>query len=189
MSRIPPIEVKDAPESAQPILQAVSRQLGMVPNLYRVLGRAAPAAKAYAQLDALFDETGFDPVERQVVLLATSVENRCGYCVAAHSMLAEKAKAEPAVVAALRSGDALTDPKLAALAEFTRAVVRQRGWVDDEQLRAFEAGGYTRTQALEVVVGVAMKTLTNYVDHIAEVPLDAVFQRWAWASPTVEAAE
>lgn len=188
MSRIPPIEVKDAPEAAQQVLQAVGRQLGMVPNMFRVLGRAAPAAKAYAQLDALFGETSFSPVERQVVLLATSHENRCRYCMAVHSMLAERSKADPAVVAALRAGEALPDPKLAALAEFTRAVVRQRGEVSDEQLRAFEAGGYTRTQAIEVVVGVAMKTLTNYVDHIAEVPLDPAFERWAWAPSTADAA-
>ncbi|MGZ8160855.1 MAG: carboxymuconolactone decarboxylase family protein [Methylobacter sp.] len=71
----------------------------------------------------MFDRTSLTPVEQQVVLLAASVENRCIYCVAVHSMLAKhKAKADAAIVDALRERLPLPDKKLDALATFTRAV-------------------------------------------------------------------
>lgn len=119
----------------------------------------------------------------QVVLLTTSFTNRCSYCMAAHCAIAAMQGVEPETVAALRDGRALSAPRLEALRSFTAQVVEARGWVDDEALAGFLAAGYSRSQSLEVVLGVAMKTLSNYANHLAETPLDDVFRGQAWSHP------
>ena len=88
-------------------------------------------------------------------------------------------KADAAIVEALRKRQTLHDYKLDALATFTRAVVKNRGMAGSA-LDHFLAAGYTRAQVLEVVLGVAMKTLSNYTNHIIDVPLDAAFQAEVW---------
>jgi AhpD family alkylhydroperoxidase len=119
------------------------------------------------------------------VLLAASAENHCTYCVAAHSVIARHMiKADPSIVNALRNFEPLPDPKLDALATFTRAVVKNRGVVCGKTLDNFITVGYTLAHVLEVLLGVTMKTLSNYTNHVIDTPLDAAFQIEAWEAPT-----
>ena len=92
-------------------------------------------------------------------------------------------KADPAIVDALRNGKPLSDSKLDALVSFTRAVVKNRGVVSGQALDTFITAGYSRAQVLEVVLGVAFKTLSNYTNHIIHTPLDTAFQAEAWDEP------
>ncbi|GAB1234916.1 carboxymuconolactone decarboxylase family protein [Ferrigenium sp. UT5] len=174
-----------APAGSLPILDAAQKGLGFIPNLYAHLAESPATLQAYKQLGALLEQSAFTPQEQQIILLAVSQYNRCTYCVAAHSFIARNmAKVEDATIAALRSGGALPDGKQNALADFVRAVVRERGWVaDSPELKAFFAAGYTRQQALEVVLGVAMKTISNYTNHLTDTPLDAAFANEAWQAP------
>ncbi|MGR8935301.1 MAG: carboxymuconolactone decarboxylase family protein, partial [Gammaproteobacteria bacterium] len=111
-------------------------------------------------------------------------ENHCSYCVAAHSVIAKHmVKADPAIVDALRNLQPLPDSKLDALANFTRSVVKNRGAVCNKTLDNFITAGYSLTQVLEVVLGVAFKTLSNYTNHIIDTPLDNAFQPEAWEKP------
>ncbi len=75
-----------------------------------------------------------------------------------------------------------------ALASFTSAVVTKRGRVSQMDQAAFLAAGFSQPQILDVLVGVAMKTLSNYTNHIAETPLDAQFKSFEW-SPAESVAQ
>ncbi|MGZ8239756.1 MAG: carboxymuconolactone decarboxylase family protein [Methylobacter sp.] len=176
--------ISTAPAAAQPLLEGSLKKYGFVPNLHGGLAEAPAALQAYIELTALFDKTLLSPAERQVVLLAASVENQCTYCVAAHSMIAKQmVKTDAANVEALRKQQSLPDPKLDALAAFTRAVVKQRGRVCGKTLDNFITAGYSRAQVLEVVLGVAFKTLSNYTNHLIDTPLDSAFQAESWEEP------
>lgn len=174
-----------APAGSLPILEAANKGLGFIPNLYAHLAESPATLEAYKQLGALLEKSAFSPEEQQSILLAVSVENRCTYCVAAHSFIARNMVKVPAdTISALRSGGALPNAKLNALATFTRAVVRERGWVaDSQELKGFFAAGYTKQHALEVILGVAMKTLSNYANHLTDTPVDAAFAKEAWVGP------
>jgi AhpD family alkylhydroperoxidase len=142
----------------------------------------APALlKAYRSLSALFEETSLSPAERQVVLLTTSYENDCDYCIAAHSVIAAMQKVPDDVVQAIRDGKPITDRKLEALRRFTAALVTSRGWPSDAESERFLNAGYGKQQVLEVVLGVGIKTLSNYTNHIADTPLDQAFAKAAWS--------
>ncbi|MFQ5346609.1 MAG: carboxymuconolactone decarboxylase family protein [Rhodothalassiaceae bacterium] len=178
-----------APEGARPLLEAVEKKFGFIPGLMRVMAESPQAMEGYLTLSRLFEASGFDPVERQVVLLTVSAENGCTYCVAAHSGAAKMAGMPEAVLSALRAGRPLPDAKLEALRRFTHKMVEKRGWLEEADIETFLAAGYERRHVLDVILGVALKTLSNCTNHVAHTPLDEAFKPLAWQPPASAAAE
>lgn len=171
--------VRSASVGARETLAAAEKNFGFVPNLLGIMAEAPALVKAYTTLSRIFDETSFSPAERQVVLLTASYENGCMYCVAAHSVLAAMQKVPGDVIAAIRDGAPIADHKLEALRQFTSAVTSTRGRPSGDQTNAFLNAGYAEAQVLEVILGVEMKTLSNYTNHVAGTPLDPAFARAA----------
>ncbi len=172
-----------APDRARPLLEGAIAKLGFLPNLYAHLAEAPAALESYFALAGQFDKTSLSPAERQVVLLAASVENGCEFCVAAHSMMAGMSQVPDASVKALRAAGELPDPRLNALADFTRSLVRDRGWASEKSSAAFFEAGFDRQQALEVVLGVSMKTLSNYANHLTGTQTNPELATHAWTRP------
>lgn len=188
MSNFPVHTIDTAPEASKPILDSVAKAWNMVPNLHAVLAESPTALQAYTTLFGIFEGSTLGPIERQVVYLVNNFENECRYCMAGHSVLARMAGADPATIAALRDGRPLDDARLEALRLFTTAVVRQRGVVAPDAVDAFLAAGFTRPNLLEVIVGTAVKTISNYTNHIAETPLDPFMKDTVWTPPSRSAA-
>jgi AhpD family alkylhydroperoxidase len=153
---------------------------GFVPEQTRRLAHAVDAIDGYAGLIGKFEISSIGPIERQVVYLTTSRENACAYCVAAHSHLARKAGMPSDQIEALRSGNALRDPRLEALHALTSAIVRGKGRVPPAAAEAFVAAGFAREQVFDILLGVAAKMLVNFFNEIAGTPLDEAFQADAW---------
>lgn len=175
----------NAPEGSGPLLEKVREKFGFAPNLTRVLAEAPATLEAYLTLGGLVERTSLSAHEQEVVILSTSFENGCEYCMAAHTAVAGMKKLPSEVVAALRSGTELPDARLNALSQFTREVVRERGRVSPDGIRAFLSAGFERRHVLEVLVAVTMKTLSNYTNHLAETPLDEAFAPHAWDAPAL----
>lgn len=144
----------------------------------------APALlKSYRFLRGAFEETSLDATERNVVLLAISYENECQYCMAAHSVLAQMQKVPGDVVNSIREGMPIPNRKLQALRKFTTSIVSGRGQPAAATMQEFFAAGFTQANALEVILGVGMKTLSNYANHLTNPPLDDSYASAAWIRP------
>jgi uncharacterized peroxidase-related enzyme len=176
--------IDSAPDLSKDILRAAERKFGFVPNLLGELSAAPVALRAYVTLGDLLAQTSFSAVEQQLILAAVSLANSCEYCVAAHSAGLKAAGLAGDELEALRDGRPLKDGKLEALRAFVTTIVQSRGFVKHVELQRFLAAGYTEEQVLETLVGVAMKTLSNYTNHIADTPLDAKFEPFAWQPAT-----
>ena len=186
MKNLVPLNIENAPAESREMLTKARQNFGFVPNLLGNMAHSPSLLKAYLTLSSLFDQTCFTPTERQVVLLATSTQNNCRYCVAAHTAIASMQKVPGDVVMSVRNNEAIADIKLESLRQFVLETVETRGWPSEATARRFLDAGYTEAQALEVLVGIGMKTLSNYTNHIACTPLDAAFAPVAW-EPTVKA--
>jgi AhpD family alkylhydroperoxidase len=177
-----------APAASKPLLDKSRKAYGRVPGLHGVLAEAPKALEAYQILGTLFQDTSLTTIEQHVVWLTINYENDCGYCVPAHTGLAKLDAVPDDVIEALRNGTPIADPRLEALSRFTVQVVQKRGWVTDEDVQAFLDAGYTQQQILEVILGLAHKIISNYTNHVARTPVDAVFKKFAWEKSGVEAA-
>jgi uncharacterized peroxidase-related enzyme len=172
--------LESAPEAAKPALQKLKDQVGLIPNLAGAMSESPTLIEAFVALREIYQSGSFSPIEREVISLSNAVENRCGWCVAAHSTFAQKANTPPEVLEALRTGQSPAEPRLKALSEFARKMTITRGQLNEAELQIFLAAGYSKAQALEVIVGVAVSVLANYANHLADAPLDDFLQPQAW---------
>lgn len=169
-----------APEGSRDTLAQVQKKYGFQPNLFGVLAESPAAVQAYAAIGDALGQATLTPVEQQIVAVAISAENGCTYCVAAHSTVAGMVNAPADAVEATRNESPIADAKLEALRSFAVSLVRNRGWLDPAEVQTFLDAGYGRAAVLEVITYLALKTLSNYTNHLSETPLDAAFapQRW-----------
>lgn len=165
-------------------LAAVEDQVGFVPNVFAVLGENEQALRAFAGMNGHFAQGGLTPLEREVVQTAVSVANECGYCVAGHTAFTSMASLDAAAIEAIRKKQPIADDKLEALRRFTESVAATRGRIGDTELEAFDAAGYTRAQAFDVILGIAIKTFSNAVSGVTGIALDDAFEPFAWNPQT-----
>ncbi|APH55630.1 Hypothetical protein GbCGDNIH9_2303 [Granulibacter bethesdensis] len=181
MSRFPLRTLENAPTEAQPALVAAEKNNGFLPNLLRVLANAPVALETYLTVSGINARASLTLQEREVVQITAAATHGCGFCVAGHTALAtKKAGLDVATVEALRQLDRVADARLAALADFTRAVISSRGAVSDEALATFKAAGFTDQQALEVVLGVSLATLCNFANNLGQPPLNEQLEPFRW---------
>ena len=173
MSRIPtPAAISDAPAASQPLLEAVKKQLGVVPNLFRLVSNSPAALQGYLGLSGALGKGALPAATRERIALAVAEINGCDYCLSAHTYLGKNlAKLDEAEIAANRNG-ASNDPKADAAVRFAAKVARERGHVNDEDLRAVKLAGYDDAQVIEIVQHVALNTWTNYINTVAETDID-----------------
>lgn len=182
MSKFPIHTTDSAPDAAQALLAQAQRRYGFVPNLFAGMASAPALLAAYVDTSEAYASSSLSVLEQQVVSLTASRLHGCHYCVAAHGTISRMQNLDATVVQALRQGLPLSDPKLEALRQFTQQMVEQRGWPRDGQLQSLLAAGYTQQTALEVVLGIAMKVMSNYSNHLVGTPLDPAFQPAALAA-------
>ena len=173
MSRIPtPATIDASPAASQPLLEAVEKQFGLVPNLFRLVSHSPAALEGYVNLMGALNKGKLPAQTRERIALAVAEINGCDYCLSAHTYLGKNlAKLEDAEIAANRSG-ASTDPKADAAVRFAAKVVRERGHVGEDDLRTLKAAGYDDGQVIEIVLHVALNTWTNYVNLVAQTIID-----------------
>lgn len=169
-----------APQDSRPLLEASEQAVGMIPNLHAVMAESPQVLQGYQDLHGLFQQTSLGTVEQNVVWLTINVEHRCHYCVPAHTVIAQGAGVPGDVIQALRDEQPLPDERLEALRRFTLEMVRNRGRVSDADIQAFKAAGFTDRHVLEVILGIAQKVMSNYINAIAETPIDTPFRKHEW---------
>ncbi|WP_347374591.1 carboxymuconolactone decarboxylase family protein [Aequorivita sp. Q41] len=173
--------IETAPEGSKALLEQSQKENGMIPGLHGVLAGTPGLLEAYQTIHKLFTNTSFNEEELTVVWQTINVEHACHYCVPAHTAIAKMMKVDDAITEALRNETPLENPRLEALRTMTLLITRNRGHVSQEELDAFYKVGYTETQVLEIILGLSQKVISNYTNHIANTPVDAPFQKFAWS--------
>ena len=174
---ITPASIDTANGTVAEILENTQSKLGFIPNMYGYMGALPGLLEGYiSAYNSFRNDAGFSPAEQETVFLSVSAVNGCTYCTAAHSMIADKVSKVPAGdLAALRDGTPLPDPRLDALATFTRIMVEKRGMPEKSEVDTFLAAGFTPKNVLGIVQAIACKTYSNFVNHLAATEVDAAF--------------
>jgi uncharacterized peroxidase-related enzyme len=171
MSRITIPARESVPEASKPIMDAVEKQLGVVPNMFRVFALSPAALAGYASLNGGLDKA-LDLKTRERIALAVAQVNKCDYCLSAHTYLAVNlAKISPDEAALARHGHS-PDARIDAALQFAQAVTQKRGQVSDAELAAVKAAGYSEAQVVEIIAVVAENVMTNFLNNVAQTDID-----------------
>ena len=173
MSRIPtPASIEAAPAASQPLLAAVNKQFGVVPNLFRLVSNSPAALEGYLGMSGALAKGKLPAPTRERIALAVAEINGCSYCLSAHSYLGKNlARLDEAEIAANRDGRS-NDPKADAAVRFAAKVALERGHIGTGDLEAVRAAGYDDAEIIEIVQHVALNTWTNYVNEVAKTDID-----------------
>ncbi|MEG3146857.1 peroxidase-related enzyme [Sphingomonas sp. RT2P30] len=173
MSRIPtPATIADAPAKAQPLLEAVNQQLGVVPNMFRLIATSPQALEGYLGMSGALAKGALPAATRERIALAVAEINGCDYCLSAHTFMGKNlAKLDDAEITANRSG-ASNDPKADAAVRFAARVAQARGHVAEADLSAVRLAGYSDAQLIEIVQHVALNSWTNYFNEVFKTEID-----------------
>ena len=173
MTRIPtPATIEAAPAASRPLLEGVKKQLGVVPNVFRLISNSPAALEGYLDLSGALNRGSLPAATRERIALAVAEINGCNYCLSAHAYLGKNlAKLDNAEITANRNG-ASNDPKADAAVRFGAKIVRERGHVGEDDLRAVKSAGYDDAQVIEIVFHVALNTWTNYINTVANTEID-----------------
>jgi uncharacterized peroxidase-related enzyme len=179
MSRIAVPTREAAPSASQPLLDAVEKKLGVVPNLFRLVALSPAVLQGFLGLNGALG-AALDAKTRERIALAVAQINGCDYCLSAHTYLGlNLAKIDGAEIALNRKG-ASSDAKANAAVTFAAKVTRERGKISDADLHAVRAAGFIDAQIVEIVAVVAENIFTNLVNIVAQTAIDF---------PVVRAAE
>lgn len=171
MSRIAIITDNHANAEQGALFEAISAQLGFVPNFLRVFAHSPAALKAFLGLFAIAGSGSLDKPTRERIALTVAQQNACGYCLSAHTALGLKAGLGEAEIAANRAGTSL-DAKAAAAVRFARAVVEHKGEVSPAALLAVRAAGYSDADIVEIITHAGLNFLTNMLNNASGVEID-----------------
>ena len=173
MSRIStPASPADAPQASRAMLAAVHAQLGVTPNLFRMVANSPAALEGYVGLLGALGKGSLPKPTHERIALAVAEANACDYCLSAHTYLGKHvAKLDEQEMSANRAGRS-TDQKADAAVRFARQVLEARGHVSDADLKAVRDAGYDEAQIIEIVQHVALNTWTNYVNSVARTEVD-----------------
>ncbi|MCH8246058.1 MAG: carboxymuconolactone decarboxylase family protein [Bacteroidetes bacterium] len=171
------MEIITQPSKTQEVLDKVKQTYGFVPNLYTEFATHSPAvADVYLTAMKLMGEASLSPKEQQAVILAISSYNDCAYCKAAHGTVAGMVGMPKEEIEAITSGELPDDTRLRSLITATRRILDKRGWLSADDLAEFEAQDIDRGQIYEIVALIGIKTISNFVNHIAHTEIDQQFQ-------------
>ena len=171
MSRIVVPTREAAPAASQPLLDGVQKQLGVVPNLFRLVALSPAALQGFLSFSGALGKA-LDVRTRERIAIAVAQVNGCDYCLSAHTYLGlNLAKIDNAEIALNRRG-ASSDPKANAAVAFSRKITENRGHVAEGDLQAVRAAGYTDAQIVEIIAIVAENIFTNLVNIVAETEID-----------------
>jgi uncharacterized peroxidase-related enzyme len=173
MSRIPtPQSIEAAPAASRPLLNAVKAQLGVVPNMFRLVATSCAALEGYLGMNGALNNGELPAATRERIALAVAEINGCDYCLSAHAYLAKNvAKLDDGEITANRNG-ASNDAKAGAAVRFAVKVTRNRGHVSEEDVREVKRAGYNDAQVIEIVQHVALNTWTNYINEVVKTDID-----------------
>ena len=165
------IDPQNAPSASQALLAQVHQAFGATPNMFKVVANSPAALQSmWAAFGALSQGT-IGPKLGEQLAVAIANRNRCEYCLAAHTMLGQKAGATGAEMAAAQVGDA-SDPKTAAALNFALKVVTQRAQLTDADTAVLREVGFGDEQIVEILAHVALNLFTNYINVALDVPVD-----------------
>ncbi|MFK4065874.1 carboxymuconolactone decarboxylase family protein [Streptomyces sp. NPDC029674] len=158
--------LETAPPASRAAMERTAAAFGQVPNAVARLAESPELLNGFLEMTAAFDRTTLDPVAREVVIMTVATRNDCHICVTMHTGKLRKLGASAGLITALREGRELEDEALEAVRRFTLTVLATAGGVDDDQLKAFLAHGYTERNALEVVMGIGTYTMSTLANRL-----------------------
>ncbi len=169
-SRYPVPDIRDIPEDIRDRILEVQEKAGFVPNVFLALAHRPDEFRAFfAYHDALMEkEGGLTKAEREMIVVATSGENNCQYCVVAHGAILRIRAKHPLVAdqVAVNYRKADITPRQRAMLDFAVKVCNESWAVDESDFQTMRDAGFSDEDIWDVAGITAFFGLSNRMANV-----------------------
>ncbi len=169
----------DTKEKNEEITAAVREKFGFVPNLFRSLSISPAVSEVYLKANEAMEGAAIPAREAQAVNLAVSTKNGCKYCMAAHTAMGKMMGIDAGELDLIKAGELPEDPALASVVWAARLIMEKNGWLTEDDLADLARRGVDRATIYEIIALIGIKTIANYVNHVAHTEIDRQFTEGA----------
>ncbi len=171
MSRSHPVDPSTATGKGKELLDAVKGKLGIVPNMTRVMAVSPVVLEAYLGFSGALAAGLLDAKTREELALVTAQENRCNYCLSAHTAIGRMVGLNHDEMVASREGNG-TSPRTTAALAFAKRVLATKGEINEADLATVRDAGFSEGEIAEIIAHVALNVFTNYFNVATAVDID-----------------
>lgn len=171
MNKLSVLKKEQASEQSRQLFEGIEKAVGILPNIYAVIGHSANALGSYLGFSEAQKNGSFNAKEREAIFLAVSEENGCNYCLSAHTAIAKMSGFSEDETLELRAGT-IEDKKLNVLTNLSKSIIANRGRADENFVKEFYEAGYDEKALVDLVALVVDKTFTNYIGRLARPEID-----------------
>lgn len=171
MSRFKSIDPATATGRTKELLDAVKQKFGMVPNITRLMANSPAALNGYLSFGGALAAGQLDPQLRERIAIAVASANDCDYCLSAHTAAGRMVGLSGEELTAAQQGQSSGKKEAAAL-QFATKLVRERGWVAEEDVASLRQLGFEDGEIIEIIATTVLNVFTNYFNHVAETEID-----------------
>ena len=172
ISRYPVPELNNLPDDMRQRILEVQQKAGFVPNVFLALAHRPAEWRAFmAYHDALLlkDSGGLSKGDREMIIVATSAANHCLYCVVAHGAILRIYEKKPLVAdqVAVNYRKADITPRQRAMLDFAMKVCDASHTIEDTDLQALHAHGFSDEDAWDIGAITAFFGLSNRMANLS----------------------
>ncbi|WP_417427808.1 peroxidase-related enzyme [Kiloniella sp.] len=165
ISRYPVPELNALPDDIKEKILAVQEKAGFIPNVFLVLAHRPEEFRAFfAYHDAVMNkESNLSQADREIIIVATSSDNACQYCVIAHGAVL-RIRAKNSLIAdqiATNYRKADISPREMAMLDFALKVSNDAQSTNDEDFVKLQAHGFTDEDIWDIAAITALFGLSN----------------------------
>lgn len=168
--------MSESTDKAESILKEVKNKFGFVPNVLKEMSASPGVLNLYLKGNEFLEESELTEQEKQLVILAVSRYNECEYCQAAHTFIALKSGVDKDDIDGIKQELEPKTPRAKALVLAARLLLNKKGWLTQDNLAELEKRGVNKTQVYEIIGIIGLKTISNYINHVAGTEIDEVFK-------------
>lgn len=164
---LPIPEIKDMPEDTQKYFQICQEKLGMIPNVLTAYSQNLKQLEGFTRLynELMLGEGELSKLEREMVAVVVSSENKCFYCLVAHGAAVRVLSGDPTLgehmVMNYRS--AKLDKRQRAMLDFTSHLTRSPATVTEEHTQALRDAGLSDSAIWDLSNLIGFYNMSNRV--------------------------
>ena len=170
MPRLKRLEKNEGDAKSQEMMGTLEGN-GKLFNIFRGLANSPAALDSYLKLSGALNNAKLDAKAREAIALVVGQQNRCDYCLAAHTAIGKGAGMNDAAIKDARLGRS-QDRKTQAAVTLARAMVEKKGNVTEQDVKAARDAGLGDAELAEIPAVVALNLMTNYFNLMNQTDVD-----------------
>ncbi|MBE7635563.1 peroxidase-related enzyme [Sneathiella sp. P13V-1] len=171
ISRYPVPDVMELPEDMRDLILGVQEKAGFIPNVFLALAHRPDELRAFFNYhDAIMlrEDSKLTKAEKEMIIVATSSDNNCLYCVVAHGALLRIYSKQPLLADQLATNHNKADitPRQKAMIDFALKVSNDAGSIGDADYENLKSHGFDEEDIWDIGAITAFFGLSNRMANL-----------------------